>query len=94
MNQNWNLYLKDLSYIQMLYMYTCFLNEYNRRSESNKHFSIKLKPKANLGYVEFAIMESDHGQKLYYQLINLLYFKEHYYIIILETVNINIYVSA
>ena len=45
--------------------------------ESNKHFSIKLKPKANLGYVEFAIMESDHGQKLYYQLINLLYFKEH-----------------
>ena len=78
----------------MLYMYTCFLNEYNRRSESNKHFSIKLKPKANLGYVEFAIMESDHSQKLYYQLINLLYFKEHYYIIILETVNINIYVSA
>ena len=45
--------------------------------ESNKHFSIKLKPKANLGYVEFAIMESDHSQKLYYQLINLLYFKEH-----------------
>ena len=70
------------------------MNINNRRTESNKHFSIKLKPKANLGYVEFAIMESDHGQKLYYQLINLLYFKEHYYIIILETVNINIYVSA
>ena len=44
-------------------------------SESNKHFIIKLKLKANLRHVEFTVIDSDHGQKLYYKLINLLKFK-------------------
>ena len=75
-------------------MYTCFWNEYNRRSESNKHFSIKLKPRAFLRNVEFTIIESYHGQKLYYHLINLLNFNWHYNMIILVNRTLIIYVSA
>ena len=66
----------------------------NRRSEFDKHFSIKLQPRAYIGNVEFTIIESYHGQKLYYHLINLLNFKWHYNMIILVNRTLIIYISA